>query len=66
MARGKRLRKSGGGELEGNKQNVAMSDEAIVVPNVVARDKVVGEPHVIALDATIVEQNITTSYVVIV
>jgi hypothetical protein len=49
MARGRRLRKSDGGELEVNKQNVAASDEAIV------------EPHVVALDASIVEQNIVAS-----
>jgi hypothetical protein len=49
MARGRRLRKSGGGELEVNKQNLVASDEAIVVPNVVARDEAVVELHVAAL-----------------
>jgi len=34
IARGRRLRKSGGGELEVNKQNVVASDEAILLPNV--------------------------------
>jgi hypothetical protein len=66
MVRGRRSRKSGGGELEGNKQNVATSYEAIVVLNVVTGDEVVGEPHVVALDATIIEQNITTSNTMIV
>jgi hypothetical protein len=66
MATGRRLRKSSGGELEGNKQNVVVLDEAIVVPNVIVGDEAVGEPHVVALDATIVEQNITTSDVTIV
>jgi hypothetical protein len=60
MAKGRRLRKSGGGELEGNKQNVDALDDAIVVPNVARGDEVVGESHVVALDATIVEQNNTT------
>jgi hypothetical protein len=61
MARGRRLRKSGDGELEVNKQNVAASDEAIVVPNVVVGDEAIVEPHVVALDASIVEQNIVAS-----
>jgi hypothetical protein len=30
MARGRRLKKSGGGELEVNKQNVVASDQAVV------------------------------------
>ncbi len=34
MGRGRRLRKSGGGELEVNKQDVVASDEAILLPNV--------------------------------
>jgi hypothetical protein len=68
MARGRRLRKSGGGELEVNKQNVIVLDEAILLPNVVilllnvaAGDEAVADPHVVALDAAIVEQNIAAS-----
>jgi hypothetical protein len=34
MARGRRLKKSSEGELEVNKQNVATSNEAILLPNV--------------------------------
>ncbi len=34
MARGRRLRKSGGGELEVEKQNVTVSNQAVVVQNV--------------------------------
>jgi len=41
MARGGRLRKSGGGELEVHKQNVVASDEAIAEQNVVATDEVI-------------------------
>jgi hypothetical protein len=48
MARGRRLKKSGGGELEVHKQNV-VSDEAIVEQNVVTSDE------------AIVEQNVVTS-----
>jgi hypothetical protein len=35
MARGRRLRKSGGGELEVEKQNVVALDQAFVEQNVV-------------------------------
>ncbi len=72
MGRRRRLRKSGGGELEVNKQDVAASDEAIppsvavldefiLLPYVVGGDEVIIESHVAALDATIVEQNIVAS-----
>ncbi len=64
MVRGRKLRKNG--ELEGNKQNVVVSNEAIIVLNVTARDEAVGESHVVTLDAVIVEQNITTSNAAIV
>jgi len=68
----RRLRKSGGGELEVNKQDVAASDEAIppsvvmldeaiLLPYVAEGDEVVVESHVAALDATIIEQNIVAS-----
>jgi len=65
MARGRRLKKSGGGELEINKQNVVALNEGTVVPDVVVGDEAVAEPHVIALDAAIVEQNIVASDVAI-
>jgi hypothetical protein len=61
LNRGRRLKKSGGGELEINKQNVAALDEANVVPDVVAGDEVVAEPHVATSNAAIVEQNIAAS-----
>jgi hypothetical protein len=38
MARGRRLRKSGGGELEIEKQNVGASDQAVTKKNVGASD----------------------------
>jgi len=41
MAKGKRLKKSGGGELEINKQNVVASDEVTIVSNVATRDEAI-------------------------
>jgi hypothetical protein len=61
MAKGRRLEKSGGGELKINKQNVAASYEGIVVLDIAAGDEAVAKPRVVALDATIVEQNIAAS-----
>jgi len=58
MGRRRRLRKSGGGELEVNKQDVVTSDEAILLPYVARGDEGVVESHVAALDVAIVEQNI--------
>jgi hypothetical protein len=69
MGRRRKLRKSDGGELEVNKQNVVASDEAIppsvgvsneaiLLPYVPGGDEGVVESHVAALNATIVEQNI--------
>ncbi len=58
MARGRRLKKSGGGELEINKQNVIALDEATIVPDAIVGDEAGAEPHVVASNATIVEQNI--------
>jgi hypothetical protein len=53
MARGRRLRKSTGGELEMSKENgIALEDE-ILLPNVVVSDKANAEPHV----AATIEQN---------
>jgi hypothetical protein len=46
MARGRRLRKSGGGELEVNKQNVVALNEAILLPNVVVLDEAILLPNV--------------------
>ncbi len=72
MGRGRRLRKSGGGELEVNKQdfatsneailpNVVMSNEVILLPYVVGGDLEVVEPHVVASDAAIAQQNVGAS-----
>jgi hypothetical protein len=47
MARGRKLKKSGGGELEIHKQNVTTSDEAIVEPNVVASDEAIAKQNVV-------------------
>jgi hypothetical protein len=68
MAKGKRLRKSAGGELEMSKENgtalddvillpnVVVSDEAILLPNVTVSNEADAEPHV----AATVEQNTAT------
>jgi hypothetical protein len=72
MSRGRRPRKNGGGDLEVNKQDVVVSDEAIppsvvvsdeaiLLPYVAGGNKVVAKSDVVALDATIVEQNIVAS-----
>ncbi len=50
MARGRRLRKSGGGELEINKQNVAASNKAILLLNVVVSDEAILLPNVAVSD----------------
>ncbi len=66
IGRGRRLRKSGGDELEVNRQDYATSDEAILLPNVTVLDEAIllpyvaggveaiDEPHVAALDVAIV------------
>ncbi|CAK9278905.1 unnamed protein product [Sphagnum jensenii] len=41
MARGRRLRKSAGGELEMNKENGTALDDAILLPNVIVSDKAI-------------------------
>jgi hypothetical protein len=46
MARGKRLRKSVGGELEMNKENGTPSDDANLPPNVAVLDKAILLPNV--------------------
>ncbi len=53
MARGRRLRKSVGGELEMNKENGTASDDANLVPNVVVSDEVIFVPNVVVLDEAI-------------
>jgi len=72
MGKRRRLRKSDGGLLEINKQDLVASDEAIL-PNVVVSDKVIllpyiaggdessAEPHVATLDAAIVQQSTVAS-----
>jgi hypothetical protein len=72
MGRGRRLRKSGGGELEVNKQdfdasneailpNFDMSDEVIFLAYVVGGDLEVVKPHVATSDAAIAQQNVAAS-----
>jgi hypothetical protein len=50
MAKGRRLRKSGGGELEVDKQNVVASDQMVL------------EQNAAASNLAIVEQNVVASY----
>jgi hypothetical protein len=65
MGKKRRLKKSDGGELEINREdlvtldeaillNVVVSDEAIILPYVVGGDEARAESHVVALDVTIV------------
>jgi hypothetical protein len=44
----RRLRKSGGGQLEVDKENVATSDEGVVEQNVDASDQAVSKQNVVA------------------
>jgi hypothetical protein len=60
MARGRRLRKSGGGELEVNNQNVATSDDAILLPNVVL-DEAILLPNVVVSNEAILLPNVVVS-----
>ncbi len=57
MGKRRRLRKSGGGELEVNMQDVA-SDEAIL-PSVVVGDVVILLPYVAGGDEGVVESHVT-------
>jgi hypothetical protein len=53
MARGRRLRKSAGGELEMNKENDTASDDAILQPNVVVSGEAILLPNVAVSDEAI-------------
>jgi hypothetical protein len=48
MARGRRLRKSVGGELEMNKENGTASNDENLLPNVAVSDEADAEQHVAA------------------
>jgi hypothetical protein len=50
MAKGKRLRKSAGGELEMRKENGTASDDANLLPNVVVSDEAIFLPNVVVSD----------------
>jgi UDP-3-O-[3-hydroxymyristoyl] glucosamine N-acyltransferase len=58
MARGRRLKKSDGGELEVNKQNAVASHEAILLSNVVVLDEAILLPNVVVLDEAILLPNV--------
>ncbi len=48
MARGRRLRKSAGGELEMSKENCTTSNDANLLPNVAVSNEVATEQHIVA------------------
>ncbi len=72
MGKRKKLKKSDGGQLEINRQDLAASDEAIL-PNVDASDEAIlrpyivggyessAEPHVVALNAGGAQENVVAS-----
>jgi UDP-3-O-[3-hydroxymyristoyl] glucosamine N-acyltransferase len=72
MARGRRLRKSVGGELEMSKENgttsddaillpnVAVSNEAIILPNVAVSNEAIILPNVVVLDETDAEPQLSS------
>jgi len=61
MARGRRLRKSAGGELEMNKENGTASNDAILLPNVVVSDEAILVPYVVVSDEAILLSNVVVS-----
>ncbi len=61
MGRRRRLRKSDGGELEINRQDLAASDEVILLPSVDVSNEAILFPYVVASDAGGAQQNVTTS-----
>ncbi len=61
MARGRRLRKSVGGELEMSKENGTASDDANLLPNVVVSDEAILLPNVVVLDEAILLPNVAVS-----
>jgi hypothetical protein len=61
MGRRRRLKKSDGGELEINRQDLTTSDEAILLPSVVVSNEAIILPYVAASDAGGAQQNFITS-----
>jgi UDP-3-O-[3-hydroxymyristoyl] glucosamine N-acyltransferase len=73
MARGRRLRKSAGGELETSKENgiasndanllpnVAVSNKAILLPNVTMSNEAILLPNVVVSDKADAEQHVVTT-----
>jgi hypothetical protein len=58
MARGRRLRKSVGGELEMSKENGTASDDVILLPNVDVLDEAILLPNVVVSDEANVEPHV--------
>jgi len=61
MGRRRRLKKSNGGELEINRQDLAASDEAFLLPSVAASDVGGAQQNVNTSDAGGAQQNVNTS-----
>jgi len=61
MARGRRLKKSAGGELEMSKENGTASDDANLLPNVAVSDEVILLPNVVVSDEVILLPNVAVS-----
>jgi len=61
MARGRRLKKSGGDDLEVHQQNVVSSYQMITLENVVSLYQAIAEQIIGSLDQAIVEQIIASS-----
>jgi hypothetical protein len=58
MARGRRLRKNVGGELEMSKENGTALDDAIFLPNVIVSDEAILLPNVVVSDEAILLPNV--------
>jgi hypothetical protein len=59
MARGRRLKKIAGGELEMNKENGTASNDANLFPNVAVSDEAILLPNVAVLDEADDEQHVS-------
>jgi hypothetical protein len=58
MAKGRRLKKSGGGELEVDKENVVALDKGVVEQIVVTSNQAISNQNVVASYQVVVEQNV--------
>jgi hypothetical protein len=61
MARGRRLKKSAGGELEMRKENGTASDDANLLPNVAVSNEAILLPNVVVLNEANAKQHVSTT-----